>query len=175
MNGAIGPGVFVLCVGFAKEVVSGPPGSCFGFGQVGAVGFDGQNHVAGRVADDGVVGIACCVVEELSELGNGTLGGLVLLGGERIECREHGKVHSASVEEEHTNDHLLDEFFPNGFEGFSGVRAFGVLNACSIVGPIPTVWGIFSLGRLRVNKALEGLFDVTGEGDVTGAFGIIPV
>jgi hypothetical protein len=69
---------FVL---FAEEVESGPARAGFRLGQVGAIGFNRQEHVAGPISNGGV-GMACGIIHELREGLDSVLGGCALLRGE---------------------------------------------------------------------------------------------
>jgi len=79
-----------------------------------------------------------------------------------------------SIIQEHAND-FLDAFAICCIEGSGVIRFRGILDLGAIVGMLPCVGGMFGSLGVRVAEPQKSTFNVSGHGNVNGAFGIIPL
>ena len=152
--------------------MAGRSTACVGEDKVRGVGTDGEDHVAGVVADLGV-GMSGQVVEEhvarsLSVLSRGGLG-----VGDFVESDDDGRIAASGVVKEETGD-LLHSFNPGLVEER---RKVGIrhLNFLAVDRRGPTVRGMLWFGRCGVAKGKQRFGDIARHGDVDVARGVVPV
>ena len=93
--------------------------------KIRGVGVGGEDHGAGSV-EDSVVGVGGEIVEELTEVGLGELGGCGLCGSKFSEGDEELVVYCATIIQEGADDGL-DSFDTGVVEFGAGVRRVGEL------------------------------------------------
>ena len=162
------------CVGGegAEEEIAAGTGAGLGFGEVGCVAVDVEDHVAGMVADGGVR-MSGAVVEQLGDGARGGFGTVGLGAGEGAEGDEQSGVDGASVVEKSTDDFLKTGDAGGGeASGEVGWRGelcvFAVDGSCPGMGRVlwPDCWGFLEFQ--------ECFFDVAGHGQVDGAGCVVP-
>ena len=88
--------------------------------KIRGIGVGGEDHGAGSV-EDAVVGVGGQVVDELTEVGLGDLGGCVLCRSKFAEGEKELVVHCATIKQEGADDGL-DTFDTGVVEFGDGVR-----------------------------------------------------
>ena len=148
---------------------------CFGAGLwgrvVGSIGVVVENHVAGKVFDDGIRVGGGIVQEVNASIGSGG-SGAGLLGSNGAEGREHGVVDGTGIVEENTNN-FTDTLDSGSVEGW-GVVLGGHLHFGSILGSFKFVWAVGGLD-VSVGKAGKSSGNIAGHGELNSASNIVPV
>ena len=127
-------------------------------------------HVTFDVSDGGI-GVSCAIVEEVVDVFLGSFGRLGLVFGDGVEGGEHGRVHSASIEEE-GSDNLLDEGLQFFVECGRDVD-MSILLIFSVHWFVPWMWCILHL-LPNMFEAAEAFGDVAWHGKRDDSIFVVP-
>ena len=136
------------------------------------VGVSGEDHGAGSV-EDSVVGVGGEVVEELTEVGLGELGGCGLCGSKVAEGNKEIVVYCATIIQEGAYNGL--DLFDTGVVEFgAGVRQVGEFLFDAINDGYVAKGRVLRFRWDGVAPFKEEVFNVILYRKATGAFGVVP-
>ena len=140
--------------------------------KVGSVGVSGSNHLAGSI-DDAVVRVCGNVVKELVDGLRGGFSGGGLFGADGVDGNQELVINGATVEEESSNNSLdtSDAIF---VERRTGVGFGSKLRLGAVRDGYVFVRRELTFGRLRVIVTIEDCLDISGDGEATRSFNVIP-
>eukprot|EP00978_Attheya_sp_CCMP212_P014721 scaffold37660_cov32-Attheya_sp.AAC.2 len=128
-------------------------------------------HVAGDVTHSGIR-VGCGIIKELGDGNGGVLG---FLGrGDGSKGDQHGGIDRSGMVEEGANN-FLEAQDAVGVEGGTDVFWNGELLGSTIDSVLVSMGRVLRSLSWSVLEAVQGTFNITGEGDITGASLVIPL